>query len=279
VVLRRRPSRQGLPDGWRQILDQRSAQWPLLAEPERARLGELADWLLREKRWEAARDFELSDEVRTVIAAHASLLVLGLDESWYDGIGAIVVRAGSMTHGPGSAGPIRGTVDGDPQWIDGETHHGDGPLMVSWRAARREALQMRLGRDVVLHEFAHKIDMHDGVLDGTPLLDSDADTETWVAVCTRHYDDVRFGAEGSFLRPYAGTNVAEFFAVATETFFTRPLDLAERKPDLYDLFASFYNQDPASRLRTFIAANQEAAMARLALNPPRIIVRTRPRGA
>ena len=95
-------------------------------------------------------------------------------------------------------------------------------------------------------------------------------------MCTRAYDDVRFGVEGAFLRSYAGTNVAEFFAVVTETFFTRPVDLAERKPELYDVFATFYNQDPASRMRDFIVRNQEAALARLALNPPRIVVRTRP---
>ena len=281
VLRRRRAPRQGLPDGWRAILDQRSGQWRLLRPDERVRLGELADWLLREKRWEAAREFELTDEVRTVIAAHASLLILGLDESWYDGIGAVVVRAGSMTQYGRSSGPVKGTVSGDDHWIDGETHHGDGPLMVSWRAARREAQQLRLGRDVVLHEFAHKLDMHDGVLDGTPLLPTDAETQRWVDVCTRHYDDVRFGAakDGSsaFLRAYAGTNVAEFFAVATETFFTRPIELAERKPELYEVLAAFYEQDPADRLREFIAENQEAALPRLAFTPIRIIARSRPR--
>jgi len=275
--MRRRPRRVGLPDGWRHILDQRSAQWRLLGPDERVRLGELADWLLVDKRWEAARDFALTDEVRTVVSAHASLLLLGLDESWYDGIGSIVVRAGSMTQRTGSAGPIRGTVSGSPQWIDGETHHDDGPLMVSWRAARRESLQPRLGRDVVLHEFAHKIDMRDGTLDGTPILPGDADTARWVDICTSHFEDVRAGTAGSLLRSYAGTNVAEFFAVATETFFTRSVDLADQKPDLYDVFAAFYRQDPAARVRAFFAAQHDDGFVRAALTPPRIVVRTRPR--
>ncbi len=279
MVLRRRSNRDGLPGDWRQILDQRSAQWRLLDDAERSRLAELADWLLRDKRWEAARDFELTDEVRTLVSAHASLLVLGLDETWYDGIGSIIVRAGSMTQYGGSSGPIRGTVSGSPQSIDGETHHGDGPLMVSWRAARREATQLRLGRDVVLHEFAHKIDMRDGTLDGTPILDTDEQRDRWVKVCTEHYEAVRFGMSGPVIRQYAGSNVGEFFAVATETFFTRAVELAEQKPDLYDVFAGFYKQDPAERMRRFIAANREEALARLALNPPRIIVRARPRPA
>lgn len=276
---RRQHERTGLPDAWRQILDGRSAQWRLLEPAQRDRLGELADWMLRDKRWEAARDFELTDEVRTVVSAHASLLILGLDESWYDSIGSIVVRVGSMTQYGGSSGPIRGTVSGAPQWIDGETHHGDGPLMVSWRAARREATQLRLGRDVVIHEFAHKIDMRDGTLDGTPILDTDEERERWVTVCTEHYEAVRFGMSGPLLRQYGGTNVGEFFAVATETFFTRPVELAEQKPDLYEVFAGFYRQDPADRMRRYIAANREEALARLALTPIRIIARTRPRHA
>jgi len=275
MALRRRPRRPrpGLPAGWEHILEQRSAQWRLLDADERRRLGELADWLLVHKRWEAARDFELTDEVRTVVSAHASLLVLGLGEAWYDGIGAVVVRSGSMTQPSGRSGPIRGTVNGSPQWIDGETHHDDGPLMVSWRAARREAMQLRLGRDVVLHEFAHKLDMRDGTTDGTPILDDDAARTRWVEVCTSHFEAVREGTAGRLLRPYAGTNVGEFFAVTTETFFTRPIDLADQKSDLYSVFADFYRQDPATRLRTFVEANEPAALTRLAITPPRIVVR------
>jgi hypothetical protein len=260
-----------LPDGWREILDARSALWQLLDGSARDRLGELADWLLRDRRWEAARGFELTDEVRTLVAAHAVLPILGLDESWYDGVGAIIVRDGSMTQRH-TAGPVRGTFERSPQAVDGESHHDDGPLMVSWRAARREAANPRFGRDVVLHEFAHKIDMHDGVLDGTPLLPDDDERLRWVDVCTANYDAVRDGDPASMLRSYAGTNPGEFFAVATETFFTRPVDLAGRHPDLYEVFAGFYRQDPATRAR----ALADALGVTLVATTPRIVVRRRP---
>jgi MtfA peptidase len=271
VPLRRRTNRPGLPAAWREILEARSAQWRLLDDAERDRLGELAGWLLRERRWEAARGFELSDEVRTLVSAHAALPILALDETWYDGVGAIVVRDGSMTQYH-SAGPIRGTLERSPQAVDGESYHGDGPLMVSWRAARREAANPRFGRDVVLHEFAHKIDMHDGVLDGTPLLPDDAERQRWVDVCTAHYEAVRSGETGSFLRSYAGTNPGEFFAVATETFFTRPVELAQRNPELYEVFGAFYDQDPAARMRAYI---ERAGAAPVELSRLRIVARRR----
>jgi len=90
--------------------------------------------------------------------------------------------------------------------------------------------------------------MLDGVTDGTPPLDDDAARRRWVEVCTRAYDTVR--AEGSpVLRPYAGVNPAEFFAVATEVFFNRPLELAEHEPELFDELRFFYGQDPAARWR------------------------------
>jgi Mlc titration factor MtfA (ptsG expression regulator) len=199
------------------------------------------------------------------------LPILGLDESWYDGVGAIIVRDGSMTQRH-TAGPVRGTFERSPQAVDGESHHDDGPLMVSWRAARREAANPRFGRDVVLHEFAHKIDMHDGVLDGTPLLPDDTERQRWIDVCTLHYDAIRDGDPDSMLRSYAGTNPGEFFAVATETFFTRSVDLADRHADLYEVFADFYRQDPAARAR----AHADAIGAVLVSAAPRIVIRRRP---
>ena len=272
MPLRRRHNRHGLPDGWREILDVRSVAWRQLESAGKERLGELADWLLRNRRWEAARGFELTDEVRSVVAAHAVLPILGLDESWYDGVGAIIVREGSMTQRH-TAGPVRGTVERSPQAVDGESHHGDGPLMVSWRAARREAANPRFGRDVVLHEFAHKIDMYDGVLDGTPWLPDDTERQRWVDVCTAHYDAVRDGDPEEMLRSYAGTNPGEFFAVATETFFTRSIELAARHPDLYGVFAAFFGQDPAARA---LAHAEQRGVVIVAPASPRIVVRRRP---
>lgn len=258
---RKRAERRGLPDGWRSILDARSVQWRLLDTPERDRLGELADWLLRTARWEAARDFELTDEVRTLVSAHASLLVLGLDESWYDEVGAVIVRAGAMDKAP-TRGGGRGIVTRSPAVIDGEAHHDDGPLMVSWSAARREAAQPRWGRDVVLHEFAHKLDMLDGTIDGTPPIADEALRRRWVDVCSAEFRAVLAGTAGTLLRAYAGTNPGEFFAVATEAFFTRSVRMQDEKPELYEVLAGFYRQDPAARAR----AHDEAQAA---LRPPR----------
>jgi Mlc titration factor MtfA (ptsG expression regulator) len=241
--------RAGLPDDWRQILAARSAHWRLLDDAERTRLGELADEVLRTKRWEAARGFELTDEVRTVVAGHAGLLALGLDGAPFDGVSTIVVRARAMRRTAPMAGPAKGVLMDSPGVVDGEAHHADGPVMLVWASARREAANPRLGRDVVLHEFAHKLDMLDGTIDGTPPLAGDGQRRRWVDVCTTAYEGVRSGDAVWPLRPYAGTNPGEFFAVASEVFFTLPVQLQGARPELYDVLAGYYRQDPARRVR------------------------------
>jgi MtfA peptidase len=242
--------RPGLPERWRDILAARSAHWALLSDGERSRLGALADELLRTKRFEAAHGFELTDEVRTLVAGHAGLLVLGLDGSPFDGVGTIVVRARAMRRTAPMAGPAKGVLMESPGAVDGEAHHADGPIMLVWSSARREAANPRLGRDVVLHEFSHKLDMLDGTIDGTPPMADPVARQRWVDVCTAEYRALRWGREGEVLRAYGGTNPGEFFAVATEAFFTRPLALEAEKPALYDVLRSYYGQDPAARVRS-----------------------------
>ncbi len=135
----------GLPERWRDILAARSAHWALLSDDERGRLGALADELLRTKRFEAAHGFELTDEVRTLVAGHAGLLALGLDGSPFDGVGTIVVRARAMRRTAPMAGPAKGVLMDSPGAVDGEAHHADGPIMLVWSSARREAANPRLG--------------------------------------------------------------------------------------------------------------------------------------
>jgi hypothetical protein len=100
--------------------------------------------------------------------------------------------------------------------------------------------------NVVFHEFAHQLDMLDGTVDGTPPLVDAGLRERWVQVCTREYQAIRRG-DDHLLRSYAGTDPGEFFAVATEMFFTKPAALAEQHPALYDVLREFYRQHPASR--------------------------------
>lgn len=221
------------------------APWPFLTRDERELLVGYTAELVTGLRWEAAKGFAVTDDMRVNVSAHAALLVLGLDDgldSYRDVTSVIVhpttiVRTGVHYLGDGIYS------DGDDPVI-GEAFHR-GPVMVAWDAAAFQAREPNRGENVLLHEFAHRLDMLDGMSDGTPPLSDEAAMAEWVRVCTRSLRALRAHEEPSVLRSYGATNPAEFFAVATEVFFTRPGALRDEDPDLYRVMAQYFGQDPA----------------------------------
>ncbi len=125
-----------------------------------------------------------------------------------------------------------------------------GPVILSWAEVRDEGRDPRRGHNVVFHEFAHQLDMLDGVINGTPPLPTAEQRERWKRVMTEEYRkllDASAHGRATLLDQYGTTNEGEFFAVATECFFDRPADMERRHPELYDLLRTYYRQDPAAR--------------------------------
>lgn len=224
------------------------AVWKLLDDQERAVLAAHLEVLVTTKRWEAAQGFELTDRMRTVIAAQAALLVLGLDLDHYRGVASIIVHPSTMRFDRTSQGPIAGTEVCGSVDLLGEATFG-GPVVIAWDSASAAARHPDRGHDVVLHEFAHKLDMLDGTVDGTPPLADPDLRQRWIEICTREFDELAGSDGNTLIDDYGATDPGEFFAVVTETFFTRSTALASEKPALYDLFRTFYRQDPAARIR------------------------------
>ncbi len=229
---------------WRATLTHEFEHWNALEPTEITRMETLIATFVRDTTWEAAHGFELTDDIKVLIAAQASMLLLGLEIDEYPQLTSVIVHPSTVRlHGEHSSG---GSVrSSGVQTLAGQAHYR-GPVVLSWSAARRGARFPAGGENVVYHEFAHQLDMLDGITDGTPPLGDEAARLRWVEVCTAAYDTVR--AQGSpVLRPYAGTNPAEFFAVATEVFFNWPVDLRVHELALYAEMQAFYRQDPAAR--------------------------------
>jgi Mlc titration factor MtfA (ptsG expression regulator) len=242
--------RAHLPDEWRTVLSAGLGWWELLDADERDRLGELAEHLVETKRWEAARGFALTDQVMVTIAGQAAVVALGLDEDVFAEVRTIIVHPSSFSIPGPHTSAIGGMVVDRSGWLDGEAHADRGPMLIAWDRARFAARHRGRGRNVVLHEFAHKIDMLDGVVDGTPPLPDESARARWIAVCTGELAALRNRTDvDPVLDDYAATDPGEFFAVATEVFFDRPTALRSEKPELYRILADFYSQDPAQRER------------------------------
>jgi Mlc titration factor MtfA (ptsG expression regulator) len=125
-----------------------------------------------------------------------------------------------------------------------------GPVILVWDEVARAARHPELRHDVVYHEFAHELDMLDGSADGTPPLHDPGEYRRWVEICSREFLSLRDRARRglpTFLDAYGATHEAEFFAVATEQFFTAPTALRRLHPELYAVLSGFYRQDPAAR--------------------------------
>ncbi len=121
-------------------------------------------------------------------------------------------------------------------------------MIISWADALHGAAEGDDGRNLVLHEFAHKLDMLDGVVDGTPPLGGAAEYRTWRSVMNDAFNRLRTARPGAsvlVLDRYGATNPAEFFAVATEAFFEKPRQLRDKHPALYGALAAYYRADPA----------------------------------
>jgi MtfA peptidase len=218
------------------------ALWPRLKFlPRSQKLKELALLFLAEKQFTPVHGLQLTDAMRVSIAAQACLPILELGLDWYSGWKGVVVY-------PGDFRVRRTEMDEDGvvhEWDDelaGEAMPG-GPVVLSWDAAAHDPYM-----NVVIHEFAHKLDMLDGVADGRPPLHPGMDARAW----RKAFDDAFQGlcdmlerGRDTWLDPYAGEHPSEFFAVISEAFFEDPRETRRRYPDVYQQLKLFYRQDPA----------------------------------
>lgn len=227
---------------------------------ERRLLRQHIQVFIAEKHWEAAGGLEMTDEIRVTIAAQACLLLLGLpNHDFYPNLNTIIVypnayhsreshTAGGITHEGVSARL-------GEAWPTGQ-------VVLNWNSARHSCRKHDDGHNVVLHEFAHLLDMRDGFADGVPSLpEGQEQYDQWAAVMAPEYARLVEEAEEGrveVLDGYGATDHAEFFAVATECFFEKPLPLQHRHPRLYAVLKRYYRQDTAARAARCLLHHTEA---------------------
>lgn len=216
---------------------------------ETARLEGLARQLIADKTFTGVAGHEVDAATATRIAAFAVLPVLNIGYDWYKGWREVVVY-------PAEFVPERevmddfGVVHRVRQPLSGEAWEG-GPLVLSWDDVLHSGGGE--GYNVVIHEFAHKLDMKNGAVDGLPALHSGIRVEEWADVFNRAYADFcrRVDAgEETTIDPYASETPAEFFAVLSEAFFEMPDVLQEDYPAVYEQLKRYYKQDPLKRLES-----------------------------
>jgi Mlc titration factor MtfA (ptsG expression regulator) len=218
-----------------------------LTAPELERLRRWVTLFLHAKHMSAAGGLVLSDRMRLSIALQACLPILNLDLDYYAGWEEIIVY------------PDEFVPEFDYMDEDGVVHHvqepmsGEawlsGPVILSWQDA--ESVHEVPGYNVVIHEFAHKLDMLNGDANGFPPLHADMNRQAWSAAFSTAFTDFQrrvAAGEETAIDPYAAESPGEFFAVISEAFFEMPLALQHSYPEAYAQLRLFYRQDPAQRL-------------------------------
>src|SRR5262245_36944171 len=235
------------PPEWLEYLERNVPLYTQLSATEKAHLPAELRILVAEKQWEGCGGLVMTDEIKVTIAAQAALLLLGIRHDYFARVMSILVYPSGF-RSPEGWRRADGVVDMNAGAL-GEAWY-DGPIVLAWDSVLSGARDPKDGHNVVLHEFAHQLDYLDGVADGTPPLRNRAQYRKWHDVMTAEYDRLRReSAEGhpKVLDSYGATNEAEFFAVATECFFEKPIQLTRYHPQLYDLLAEYYCQNSAGR--------------------------------
>ena len=230
------------PQAWQEIIETNIPLYKHLPEPLKGQLGSLVQIFLAEKSFEGCGGLEITDEIRVTIAAQACMLLLNRKTRYFRKLRAILVYP--HTYAAKSVSSNGVTIIGRHSVRLGESWQ-NGPVVLAWNSVTGGAMNIKDGRNVVLHEFSHQLDQEDGAADGAPIFERRSSYATWARVLGGEYEAMqKKKRRRSAMRKYGATNPAEFFAVATETFFEKPKQMHKKHPELYDELKDYYKLDP-----------------------------------
>ena len=222
------------PESWHPILEKTLPMIGKLAPEEWKQLAGYMQIFLAEKKFEGCGGLELTEEMKVTVAAQACMLLIGRKTAVYPRLKTVILYPHTYT-------------DGEVARL-GESWNC-GVVVLSWNSVKGGARNFADGHNVTFHEFAHQLDQEDGAADGAPILEDRSAYGTWARVCKEEFDELVEKTERgrkSTMDEYGATNPAEFFAVATETFFEKPRQMKEKHPELFDELQDYYKVDPTN---------------------------------
>jgi len=234
-----------LPSHWLKLLQEKVSIYSLLPDALQKELHGHIQLFLNEKEF-IGQGIEITDEIKLTIAGSACILLLQGEKRSFPEFTSIIVYPdtymATQTHHDGLAEHQEYSARAGESWVR-------GPIVLSWKDVERGSRHSRDGRNVVLHEFAHKLDEQNNVMDGLPLLKDKTDYAEWTRVFRKEYADLIKRADSKknkVLDKYGTVSPPEFFAVATESFFEKSKKMKRELPDLYAQLSKFYGMDPAT---------------------------------
>lgn len=238
------------PAEWEEMLKKNVGLYRHIPDLLKEQLRNDIKIFIGEKRFEGMGGLEMTDEIKVTIAAEACMLLLNRKNRDYPGLSSILVYPSSYVAEQKTALGGGIYVEGKSVRLGESWQHGS--VVLAWDYVRQGAMNSEDGHNVVLHEFAHQLDQEDGVADGAPILEKRSSYAVWAFVMSREYERLQSDVDRhrkTVMDDYGATDPAEFFAVATETFFEKPRQLKKKAPALYTELKDFYKVDPVEWLQ------------------------------
>ena len=236
---------QLFPRHWLSIVESNLAIYNTLSDFQQKQLQGYMQIFLKEKQFIGCLGLQITEEMKVTIAAMACLLLFGDRKTYFPNLRSILIYPNAYI--------VNETIMSDRYIVEerrvarlGESWTKD-QLILSWDQIKQDLLNWHDGHNVVLHEFAHQLDQEDGIAEGVPILTRALDYAVWAKIMTAEYLQLCDRVENSkktVIDSYGATNPAEFFAVATEAFFEKPIQLNQKHQDLYELLQRYYRLDP-----------------------------------
>ncbi|MCW8809919.1 MAG: zinc-dependent peptidase [Ignavibacteriaceae bacterium] len=236
---------------WKEIIIKNIKFYSLLSEEMKKELHGLIQIFMDEKTFEGCEGLELTDKIKITIASQACILLLGRKSDIYPTLRTILVYPHAYF------APLKQRME-DGSIIEGyQARLGEswsrGQVVLAWDEILQDTNDIHDGHNLVLHEFAHQLDNESGAAEGIPEFDKRSSYIVWARVLTNEYNKLISDIvhqKHPLLDQYGATNPAEFFAVATEYFFERPIELKNLHSELYEQFKNFFKLDTAAMILT-----------------------------
>jgi Mlc titration factor MtfA (ptsG expression regulator) len=233
-----------LPERWREILERNVPLYRGLPDELKRELHGHVQLFLHDKTFEGFQGLEVTDEMRVTVAGNACILLLNRPHDQYANFSTIYLY-------PSTFVSQHESYDGLVQSVGRQARLGEswhrGPVVLSWDSALAGSRDIKDGHNVILHEFAHKLDDADGAVDGAPILHQRSQYTSWARVMRREFEQLqRQAGHGArtLLDHYGASAPEEFFAVLVETFYEKPRQLRDRHPELYEEMRKCFRVDP-----------------------------------
>jgi Mlc titration factor MtfA (ptsG expression regulator) len=239
---RKELSKKPFPVEYTALLEKQLPFYKTLPDELKKRLHGKVLVFLDEVRFEGCGGLELDDEIRLTIAGQASMLLLNNEDSYYNIITTVLVYPSAYL---AKQALPDGTIKEESVRL-GESWT-TGTVVLAWDNVQQGIKNTNDGHDVVLHEFTHQLDQEDGSGNGAPILEGNSSYASWSRVLGKEYKEHKKRTKKfkkTVMDRYGATNPAEFFAVATETFFEKPEQLQQKHPELFEELKNYYNIDP-----------------------------------